>query len=93
MLFYGKATLDRSNMIFVAVTLDPFDVREAVLEFPLEAMGVPPGETFEVEELLGGRRHLWRGARHEVRLDPREAPARIFRVTVRASVDYRTPCL
>ncbi|MGE5547770.1 MAG: maltotransferase domain-containing protein [Solirubrobacterales bacterium] len=91
-LFYGKATYDRSNMIFVAVTLDPFDVREAVLTFPLEAMGVPPGETFEVDELLSGERHLWRGPRHRIRLDPHVNPAAIFRVTVWSSVDYRTPC-
>jgi starch synthase (maltosyl-transferring) len=91
-LFYGKWTLDRSNMVFVAVCLDPFDVHEASLVFPLEAMGVPAGETFEVEELLSGRRHLWRGAAQRVRLDPEIAPAVIWRVTVWTSVDYRTPC-
>ena len=92
-LFYDKATLDGANQIFVAVTLDPFDVRDAVLHFPLEAMGVPPGESFEVEELLTGSRHLWRGADHRIRLDPNENPALIFRVTVWTSVDYRTPCM
>ncbi|MBI5165502.1 MAG: DUF3416 domain-containing protein [Magnetospirillum sp.] len=92
-LFYGKATLDRTNVLFIAVTLDPFDVREAVLTFPLAEMGVPPGETFEVEDLLTGQRHLWRGAEHGIRLDPAINPAAIFRVTVWASVDYRTPCL
>ncbi|HSV30270.1 MAG TPA: alpha-amylase family glycosyl hydrolase, partial [Candidatus Omnitrophota bacterium] len=91
-LFYGKSTLDRSNMIFVAVTLDPFDARDTVLTFPLDAMGVPAGETFEVEELLTGERHLWRGAAHKLRLDPKLNPAAIFRVTVWNSVDYRTPC-
>jgi len=91
-VFYSKMTLDRSNMIFVAVNLDPFDSHEAVLHFPLEHMGVPAGETFEVEELMGGARHLWRGAKHKVRLDPKSSPAAIFRVTVWNSVDYRTPC-
>ncbi|MEW5728102.1 MAG: alpha-1,4-glucan--maltose-1-phosphate maltosyltransferase, partial [Pseudomonadota bacterium] len=91
-LFYGKTTLDRSNMIFVAVTLDPFDARETVLHFPLDVMGVPEGETFEVEELLTGARHLWRGARHKIRLDPQVNPAAIYRVTVWTSVDYREPC-
>jgi starch synthase (maltosyl-transferring) len=91
-LFYGKASFDRSNVIFVAVCLDPFDVHEAVLTFPLDQMGVPEGETFEVEELLSGRRHLWRGARQRVRLDPAVNPAVIYRVTMWTSVDYRTPC-
>lgn len=92
-LFFGKLAPDRSNMIFVAVTLDPFDAREATLSFPLERMGLPAGETFEVEELLTGQRHLWRGADHRIRLDPAMNPAVIYRVTVWTSVDYRTPCL
>jgi len=91
-LFYSKITLDRGNMILVAVTLDPFDPREAVLHLPLDALGVPEGETFEVEDLLTGNHHLWRGARHRVRLDPRVNPAMILRVTVWRFVDYRTPC-
>ncbi len=91
-VFYGKSTLSRSNMIFVVVTLDPFDAREAEVTFPLSAMGIPAGETYEVEDLLSGQRHLWRGARQRVRLDPKIQPALIFRVTVWASVDYHTPC-
>lgn len=91
-LFYSKITLDRSNMILVAVNLDPFDAHEAVLEVPLDALGVPPGETYEVEELLTGARHLLRGANHTVRLDPGTNPAMILRVTVWSFVDYRTPC-
>ncbi|MBY0432302.1 MAG: alpha-1,4-glucan--maltose-1-phosphate maltosyltransferase, partial [Rhodospirillales bacterium] len=39
-LFYGKMNFDRSNMIFVAVNLDPFDTHDAVLTFPLREMGV-----------------------------------------------------
>jgi starch synthase (maltosyl-transferring) len=92
-LFYSKMTADRSNMILVVVTLDPFDAHDVVLHFPLAAMGVPPGETFDVEELLSGRRHLWRGACHHVHLDPQVNPAAVFRVTVWTSVAYRTPCL
>lgn len=91
-LFYSKMSFDRSNMIFVAVSLDPFDRRETVLHFPLEAMGVPTGETFEVEELLTGERHLWRGSKHRIGLDPHTNPAAIYRVLVWNSVDYRTPC-
>jgi starch synthase (maltosyl-transferring) len=91
-LFFGKMTLDRSNMIFVVVNLDPFDARESTLLFPLPAMGVPEGETFEVEELLSGARHLRRGAAHKVRLDPQTNPVEIYRITVWSSVDYRSPC-
>lgn len=91
-LFYGKTTLDRSNMIFVAVNLDPFDSHEATLTFPLAEMGVETAENFTVEELLSGRRHIWSGANQMVRLDPNDNPVAIFRVTPWRQVDYRSPC-
>ena len=51
-LFYGKSTLDGTNTIFVAVNLDPFEPHQAVLEFPLQALGITAQPTFQVEELL-----------------------------------------
>jgi len=78
-LFYGKMTPDRSNMVFVAVSLDPFEAHETTLWFPLDQMGIGVRDAWEVEELLTGERHFWHGSGQRVRLDP-GAPARIFRV-------------
>ncbi|MFO1153440.1 MAG: alpha-1,4-glucan--maltose-1-phosphate maltosyltransferase [Rhodospirillales bacterium] len=91
-LFYGKMTPEGDNMIFVAVNLDPFDPHVAELEFPLEEMGLKPGETFQVEELLTGKRHLWRNALQGVRLDPEVNPCEIYRIGTWEKVDYRSPC-
>jgi starch synthase (maltosyl-transferring) len=91
-LFYGKMTPDRSNMVFVAVNLDPFEPHAADVEFPLSDMGIPEPETYEVEELLSGAKHLWRGGRQHVRLDPAENPAAILRIVPWQHVDYREPC-
>lgn len=91
-LFYGKMTPDKSNKIFVAVNLDPFEAHEAEIELPLAEMEIPDQETYEVEELLTGARHLWRGARQRVRLDPAGSPAAIFRVVPWRHVDFREPC-
>ena len=91
-LFYGKMTPEKDSMVFVAVNLDPFETHEARLEFPLEEMGLEETDTYSAEELLHGGRHLWRGARHFVRLDPEENPAAIFRVTPWQGVDFRSPC-
>lgn len=90
-LFYEK-TAGR-NRLFIAVNLDPFDARSADLHFPLAALGIGPGEPFEVEDLLGCRRHLWRGAVHRLRLDPQVNPAAILKLTVWPSVSWREPCL
>ncbi|MBL8659553.1 MAG: alpha-1,4-glucan--maltose-1-phosphate maltosyltransferase [Rhodospirillales bacterium] len=92
-LFYGKMTADRSNMIFIVVNLDPFDVHEAELSFPVAEMGLADADTYQVVELLTGARHLWRGAKRVVRLDPAVNPCEIYRVGAWESVDYASPCM
>ena len=79
-LFYGKVTPARDNVILVAVNLDPFATHEATLQIPLAEIGIALDETYELQELLGGDRRLVRGATHSVTLDPRVAPAHIYRV-------------
>jgi starch synthase (maltosyl-transferring) len=79
-LFYGKATPARDNLILVAVNLDPFAAHEATLQMPLVDLGIGPDETYELHELLGGDRRLVRGDTHRVSLDPQSAPALIYRV-------------
>ncbi len=78
-LFYEKSTEDGSNIIFVAVNLDPFEAHDVTLFFPLNVVGVGEHETWEAEELLRDGRHLWRGSHQHIRLEP-NAPARIWRV-------------
>jgi starch synthase (maltosyl-transferring) len=79
-LFYSKVTADRSNMVFVAVNLDPYAAHEAMLDWPLHEMGVKPHEEVELEELFTGIRTRWRGAHHPIRLDPEANPAAVWRV-------------
>ncbi|EKV28412.1 Alpha-amylase [Caenispirillum salinarum AK4] len=90
-IFYGKRTFDDSNMIFVAVNLDPFEPHSSILSFPLEELGIGPEDAFAVEELFSGTRRLWHGADHEVTLDPQDNPAMIFRITRWKQVDYYNP--
>ncbi|MGH7399781.1 MAG: alpha-amylase family glycosyl hydrolase, partial [Candidatus Rokuibacteriota bacterium] len=79
-LFYGKVTPARDNVILVAVNLDPFATHEAALQVPLADIGIASDETYELHELLDGDRRLMRGASHSVTLDPKTAPAHIYRV-------------
>ena len=81
MLFYGKMTEDRDNVVLVAVNLDPFAPHAATLAIPLEEIGIPAGETYELHELLtDGRRLVHEGAL-AVELDPHTSPAHIYRVS------------
>jgi starch synthase (maltosyl-transferring) len=77
-LFYEKSTPDRRNLIFVAVSLDPFNTQEATLFFPLSVIGVGDHDAWEAQDLLTGGSQLWQGSHQRVRLEP-GAPARIFR--------------
>jgi starch synthase (maltosyl-transferring) len=77
-LFYGKMTPDRDNVVLVAVNLDPFAAHTAEIEVPLGELGLPEAATFQMHDLLTDTRALWRGPRHRIRLDPAVEPAAVW---------------
>jgi starch synthase (maltosyl-transferring) len=78
-LFYAKRSADRSNVLLIAVNLDPLHAQESMVTVPLWEIGIRTGETYEVEDLLTGNRYTW-GGRNFVRLAPDALPAHILRV-------------
>ncbi|HSD50136.1 MAG TPA: alpha-1,4-glucan--maltose-1-phosphate maltosyltransferase [Candidatus Methylomirabilis sp.] len=91
-LFYGKRSFDGTNAVLVAVNLDPFETHQAQVQLPLAELGIGPEERFQVHELITDERHLWKGPVQSIRLDPREEPAAIFRLSRFPHKDYGTPC-
>jgi starch synthase (maltosyl-transferring) len=79
-LFYGKMTPERDNVVLAAVNLDPFSAHESTLELPLDEMGIGADETYELHELLADRRRLGRGSSQRITIDPDVSPAHIYRV-------------
>jgi starch synthase (maltosyl-transferring) len=71
------------NEILVVVNLDPHAVHETMIDVPVDRMGLGENEAYEVFDLLGGSRWVWRGRRNYVKLDPTERVAHVFRVTRR----------
>jgi starch synthase (maltosyl-transferring) len=69
-IFYAKATPAGDDALLVAVNLDPFAAHEAVLHVPIESLGIAPGETYEVEDLIAGTRRIFVGRENGVRLEP-----------------------
>ena len=80
-IFYGKQT--EESVLLVAVNLDPFAARDPVLWVPTGDFKIADDEPYELEELLGETRHVWRGSPHRWRLDPQLNPAAIFRLNLR----------
>jgi starch synthase (maltosyl-transferring) len=80
LLAYSKSTADGSDSILVIVNLDPHHAQTGWLQLDLTNLGAPDDKSFQVHDLLGGARFLWKGARNYVALDPAHTPAHIFRV-------------
>jgi starch synthase (maltosyl-transferring) len=80
LLWYRKATRDKSNYILVAVSLDPFAPVEAQIEVPLWEFGLPDDGSLALEDLVEGYRFQWHGKFQTLRLEPR-LPFRIWRAT------------
>jgi len=79
-LFYGKATEARDNIVLVAVNLDPYQSHDAYIHVPVEEFGWMDSDTYQVHDLLTDERYLWRGSRNYVLLHPQTRPAHVFRV-------------
>jgi len=70
----------QGNDLVIVVNLDPHRMHECMIHVPLEKLGMGEDELFEVEDLLTGIRHTWRGRRNYVRLDPNERVGHVMRI-------------
>jgi starch synthase (maltosyl-transferring) len=80
---YSKATDDLSNVIVVAVNLDPFHTQSGWVHLDLAPLGLDADKAFQVDDLLSGIRQLWQGPKNYVELPPDTLPAHVFRVRTR----------
>ncbi|WP_035690642.1 maltotransferase domain-containing protein [Azospirillum halopraeferens] len=79
-LFYGKMTESRDNIVLIAVNLDPHAAHGGTLEIPLWELGLPDYAHVDVEDLFTGQRFTWIGKHQHVWLDPHANPAAIWRI-------------
>jgi starch synthase (maltosyl-transferring) len=77
-LFYGKMTAARDNIILVVVNLDPHRKQNSFVDVPIEQFGQMESDDYRVQDLLSGATYTWRGRRNYVELDPEIQPAHIF---------------
>lgn len=79
-LFYGKMTAARDNIILVVVNLDPHRKQNSFVDVPIEQFGQMESDEYSVQDLLSGATYTWRGRRNYIELDPEIQPAHIFLV-------------
>lgn len=84
LMIYRKSTPDRSNVVLVAVSLDPHRAQEADFELPLWEFGQPDHGSLLVSDLLhGGRAFHWSGKIQHLRLTP-DRPYAIWQLSAPA---------
>ncbi len=80
-LLYGKQAAGQSDMILVAISLDPSQVQDLDIEIPLWEWNLPDHGSLVVEDLLHGQQFVWTGKRQHIRLDPTVLPYSIWRIS------------
>jgi starch synthase (maltosyl-transferring) len=78
-LYYEKATEDRSNVVLVAISLDPVQAQDSPIELPLWRWDLPDDAALAVDDLISGQSWTWRGKTQQLRLTP-DHPFLICRV-------------
>jgi starch synthase (maltosyl-transferring) len=78
-LYFEKATADRSNVVLVAISLDPHQAQEADFELPLWSWKLPDAASLDAEDMLSGERFTWHGKTQHLRLT-QDRPYAIWRV-------------
>ncbi len=77
-VWYGKMTQERDDVVFVAASLDLSGPRATMVDVPIHDLGIAPDQPYRMHDLLGDATYEWRGPRGYVELDPRRNPAQIF---------------
>ncbi|HXS36842.1 MAG TPA: alpha-1,4-glucan--maltose-1-phosphate maltosyltransferase [Flavipsychrobacter sp.] len=77
---YVKYDDSRSNIIIVAINLDPHNVQSANVKLPLKVMNIEQGDTYTVHDLLSGDKYIWYAEWNYVRLNPYDIPGHVFKV-------------
>jgi starch synthase (maltosyl-transferring) len=85
LICYSKRTEDASDIVLVAVNLDPFSMQHGWLQLPLEDWRIGPSQTIEAHDVLTDETYYWRGEWNYIRLDPGIRTAHILTIRVRPS--------
>jgi starch synthase (maltosyl-transferring) len=79
-LAFHKWSDDGQDRIIVIVNLDPHKRHESNVHLPLADLGLSPGKSFEVEDVLFEEVYTWRESTNFVSLDPRTKPVHLLKV-------------
>ncbi|HEY6006954.1 MAG TPA: alpha-1,4-glucan--maltose-1-phosphate maltosyltransferase [Geobacteraceae bacterium] len=80
---YLKVSADRTNVVLVVVSLDPFNSQEGSVRLPIEELGISAGHPYLVHDLLSDEKNIWHSDVNRVALNIHAMPAKICRLRPR----------
>lgn len=80
-VYFAKRTADMSNVVLVAISLDPHNAQEAHFELPLWEFGLPDDASLQGEDLMTGHTWVWHGKVQHMRIEPWNQPFGIWRAS------------
>ncbi|MDM7941376.1 MAG: alpha-1,4-glucan--maltose-1-phosphate maltosyltransferase [Hydrogenophaga sp.] len=83
MLAYAKTSADGANTVVCVVNLDPHHTQSGWVELEQDALGIQPGQVYQLHDLVTGSHFLWHGARNFVSLDPHTTPVHVMELRSR----------
>ncbi len=81
-LYFCKATADRSNILLIAISLDPFNAQEADITLPMWQFDLPDTAAIGVHDLVQDLSFTWQGISQHIRLTPERVPYAIWRLSI-----------
>lgn len=83
MLAYAKTSADGTNTVVCVVNLDPHHTQSGWVELEQDALGIEPGQAYQLHDLVTGSHFLWHGERNFVSLDPQRTPVHVMELRSR----------
>ncbi|MFH1995825.1 MAG: alpha-1,4-glucan--maltose-1-phosphate maltosyltransferase [Candidatus Omnitrophota bacterium] len=80
LICYLRAAADCSDIIFVAVNLDPRHTQSGWARVPIKELGIDPAQSYLAHDLISGDKYIWHGDRNFIELDPQVCPAHILKI-------------
>ncbi len=84
---YSKHSEDFSDIILVAVNLDPQHTQSGWVFFPVDLYDMDENASYQVHDLIGGTFFMWNGSFNYIELNPGIMPAHIFRIRKKARTE------
>ncbi len=90
LMCFSKRDASGESVVLCVVNMDIHHRHSGFVDLDLAALGLLPGERYQVHDLLSDSRYQWSGIRNYVELDPDVTPAHVFRIRkhVRSEHDF-----